>query len=92
MSKMCSSSLVNVNEYSYSSVRCSKSWRTTTAGKEDGRKRRGPHLSRREKSIIAMLCSIENTENKELRTTSAQLEKLLTPLLDLQHNLPFGRE
>jgi hypothetical protein len=58
-----------------------------TEGKDAGR-----ILSRREKSIIAMLCSIENTENKELRTTSAQLEKLLTPLLDLQHNLPFGRE
>jgi hypothetical protein len=72
-------------------------------GKDEGR-----ILGGREKSIIAMRLSVENTvknangqvvqrilKNKELRMTSAELEKLIASLLDLQDNrcaltgLPF---
>ncbi|MBA1140094.1 hypothetical protein [Mesorhizobium neociceri] len=57
------------------------------------------YLGGREKSIIAMRLSVENTvknangqivqrilKNKELRMTSAELEKLIASLLDLQDN------
>lgn len=63
-------------------------------GKDEGR-----ILGGREKSIIAMRLSVENTvknangqvvqrvmKNKELRMTSAELEKLIASLLDLQDN------
>lgn len=63
-------------------------------GRDEGRV-----LSRREKSIIAMRLSVENTvknsngqivqrilKNKELRMTSAELEKLIASLLDIQEN------
>lgn len=63
-------------------------------GKDEGR-----ILGGREKSIIAMRLSVENTvknangqivqrvlKNKELRMTSAELEKLIASLLDLQEN------
>ncbi|WP_339643403.1 hypothetical protein [uncultured Pelagibacterium sp.] len=63
-------------------------------GKDEGR-----ILGGREKSIIAMRLSVENTvknangqivqrvlKNKELRMTSAELEKLMASLLDLQDN------
>jgi hypothetical protein len=75
-----------------------------TAGSKD----EGRILGGREKSIIAMRLSVENTvknangqivqrilKNKELRMTSAELEKLIASLLDLQDNrcaltgLPF---
>ena len=64
------------------------------AGRDEGR-----ILGGREKSIIAMRLSVENTvknangqivqrilKNKELRMTSAELEKLIASLLDLQDN------
>jgi hypothetical protein len=64
------------------------------AGKDSGR-----IVGGRDKSIIAMRLSVENTvknsngqivqrtvKNKELRMTSAELEKLLASLLDLQGN------
>ncbi|MDX8520970.1 hypothetical protein [Mesorhizobium dulcispinae] len=57
------------------------------------------YLGGREKSIIAMRMSVENTvknangqivqrilKNKELRMTTAELEKLIASLLDLQDN------
>jgi hypothetical protein len=57
------------------------------------------YLGGREKSIIAMRLSVENTvknangqivqrilKNKELRMTSAELEKLIASLLDIQDN------
>ncbi|WP_019196478.1 hypothetical protein [Afipia birgiae] len=63
-------------------------------GKDEGR-----ILGGREKSIIAMRLSVENTvknangqivqrilKNKELRMSSADLEKLIASLLDLQDN------
>jgi hypothetical protein len=63
-------------------------------GKDEGR-----ILGGREKSIIAMRLSVENTvrnangqivqrvvKNKELRMSSAELEKLIASLLDLQDN------
>lgn len=63
-------------------------------GKDEGR-----ILGGREKSIIAMRLSVENTvknangqivqrvlKNKELRMTSIELEKLIASLLDLQDN------
>ena len=69
---------------------------------EGGKKERkdaGRVLSGREKSIIEMRYSVENTvrnangqlgertvKNKELRMTPAELEKLLGSLLDLQGN------
>lgn len=65
-----------------------------TGAKDDGR-----ILGGREKSIIAMRLSVENTvknangqvvqrilKNKELRMTTAELEKLIASLLDLQGN------
>lgn len=68
---------------------------TKAAGGED----EGRILGGREKSIIAMRLSVENTvknangqivqrilKNKELRMTSAELEKLIASLLDLQDN------
>lgn len=64
-----------------------------------GSKDEGRILSGREKSIIAMRLSVENTvknangqivqrvlKNKELRMTSGELEKLIASLLDLQDN------
>jgi hypothetical protein len=76
--------------------------------KAAGDKDEGRILGGREKSIIAMRLSVENTvknangqvvqrilKNKELRMTSAELEKLIASLLDLQDNrcaltgLPF---
>lgn len=67
--------------------------------KTPGRKDEGRVLSGREKSIIAMRLSVENTvknsngqlvqrtvKNKELRMTSTELEKLIASLLDLQDN------
>jgi len=64
-----------------------------------GRKDAGRVLGGREKSIIAMRYSVENTvrnssgqiiertvKNKDLRMTPAELEKLLSSLLDLQGN------
>jgi hypothetical protein len=76
--------------------------------KEGGGRDEGRIIGGREKSIIVMCFSIENTvkssngqlvqrtlKNKELRMTSAELEKLLASLLDLQGNccaltgLPF---
>lgn len=66
----------------------------TTDSKDEGR-----ILGGREKSIIAMRLSVENTvknangqavervlKNKELRMTSTELEKLIASLLDLQDN------
>jgi len=66
----------------------------STGGKDEGRV-----LGGREKSIIAMRLSVENTvknangqiverilKNKELRMTSTELEKLIASLLDLQDN------
>jgi hypothetical protein len=63
-------------------------------GRDEGR-----ILGGREKSIIAMRLSVENTvknsngqivqrilKNKELRMTSAELEKLIASLLDIQDN------
>jgi hypothetical protein len=68
-------------------------------GANAGRKDAGRIVGGREKSIIAMRFSVENTvkncygqiiqrtvKNKELRMTSAELEKLLAFLLDLQGN------
>lgn len=65
-----------------------------TGGKDEGR-----ILGGREKSIIAMRLSVDNTvknsngqvvqrilKNKELRMTTAELEKLIASLLDLQDN------
>lgn len=65
-----------------------------TGAKDDGR-----ILGGRERSIIAMRLSVENTvknangqvvqrivKNKELRMTTAELEKLIASLLDLQGN------
>lgn len=65
----------------------------------DGAKDAGRILGGREKSVIAMRLSVENTvknsngqfvqrtvKNKELRMTSAELEKLIASLLDLQDN------
>ena len=67
--------------------------------KAPGFRDEGRILSGREKSIIAMRLSVENTvknssgqlvqrtvKNKELRMTSAELEKLIASLLDLQDN------
>jgi hypothetical protein len=67
---------------------------TRSGGKDSGR-----IVGGRDKSIIAMRLSVENTvknsngqivqrtaKNKELRMTSAELEKLLASLLDLQGN------
>ncbi len=67
--------------------------------KAAGSKEEGRILGGREKSIIAMRLSVENTvknangqivqrvlKNKELRMTSAELEKLIASLLDLQDN------
>jgi hypothetical protein len=67
--------------------------------KESGRKDAGRVVGGREKSIIAMRFSIENTvknsngqivqrtvKDKELRMTSAELDKLIASLLDLQDN------
>lgn len=67
--------------------------------KAAGDKDEGRILGGREKSIIAMRLSVENTvknangqvvqrvfKNKELRMTSAELEKLIASLLDLQDN------
>jgi hypothetical protein len=67
--------------------------------KAAGGKDQGRTLGGREKSIIAMRQSVENTvknsngqiiqhtlKNKELRMTSTQLEKLIKELLDLQEN------
>jgi hypothetical protein len=64
-----------------------------------GRKDAGRILGGREKSIIAMRYSVENTarnangqivertvKNKELRMSPAELEKLIASLLDLQDN------
>lgn len=64
-----------------------------------GRKDAGRILGGRDKSIVAMCYSVENTarnangqtvertvKNKELRMTSGELEKLLASLLDLQGN------
>jgi hypothetical protein len=64
-----------------------------------GGKDAGRVLGGREKSIIAMRLSVENTvknsygqivqrtvKNKELRMTSTELEKLIASLLDLQDN------
>ena len=66
----------------------------TAGGRDDGR-----ILGGREKSIIAMRLSVENTiknsngqlvqrtvKNKELRMSSTDLEKLIASLLDLQGN------
>jgi hypothetical protein len=66
----------------------------TAGGRDEGR-----ILGGREKSIIAMRISVENTvknsngqtvqrtvKNKELRMSSAELEKLIASLLDLQGN------
>lgn len=68
---------------------------TRAAGSKD----EGRVLGGREKSIIAMRLSVENTvknangqivqrilKNKELRMTSAELEKVIASLLDLQDN------
>lgn len=67
--------------------------------KAAGNKDEGRVLGGREKSIIAMRLSVENTvksangqivqrvlKNKELRMTPAELEKLIGSLLDLQDN------
>ena len=67
--------------------------------KAAGGKGAGRVLGAREKSIIAMRLSVENTvknsngqlvqrtvKNKELRMTSAELEKLIASLLDIQDN------
>jgi hypothetical protein len=67
--------------------------------KTPGRKDEGRVLSGREKSIIAMRLSVENTvknsngqlvertvKNKELRMTPTELEKLIASLLELQDN------
>jgi hypothetical protein len=67
--------------------------------KVPGTKDAGRILGARDKSIIAMRLSVENTvknangqvvqrilKNKELRMTSAELEKLIASLLDLQGN------
>ncbi|HEY5410536.1 MAG TPA: hypothetical protein VIJ94_07400, partial [Caulobacteraceae bacterium] len=67
--------------------------------KVTGSKDEGRILGGREKSIIAMRLSVENTvknangqtvqrvlKNKELRMTSAELDKLIASLLDLQAN------
>lgn len=67
--------------------------------KAAGGKDQGRYLGGREKSIIAMRLSVENTvknangqivqrilKNKELRMTSAELEKLIGSLLNLQDN------
>lgn len=67
--------------------------------KAEGGKDEGRILGGREKSIIAMRLSVENTvknangqivqrilKNKELLMTSAELEKLIASLLDLQDN------
>lgn len=67
--------------------------------KAPGSKDEGRILSGREKSIIAMRLSVEDTvknsngqlvqrtvKNKELRMTPAELEKLIASLLDLQDN------
>ena len=67
--------------------------------KVPGSKDEGRILGGREKSIIAMRLSVENTvknangqivqrilKSKELRMTSAELEKLIESLLDLQDN------
>lgn len=64
-----------------------------------GGKDTGRIIGGRDKSIIAMRLSVENTvknangqtiqrivKNKEQRMTSTELEKLLASLLDLQHN------
>lgn len=66
----------------------------SVGGKDEGR-----YLGGREKSIIAMRLSVENTvknangqiiqriqKNKELRMTTIELEKLIASLLDLQDN------
>ena len=68
-------------------------------GGGSGGKDAGRVLGGREKSIIAMRLSVENTvknsygqivqrtvKNKELRMTSTELEKLIASLLDLQDN------
>ena len=67
-------------------------------GANAGRKDAGRIVGGREKSIIEMRFSVENTvknsyqiiqrtvKDKELRMTSAELEKLLAFLLDLQGN------
>ena len=65
----------------------------------EGQRDQVRYLSGREKSIIAMRLAVENTvknangqivervlKNKELRMTSAELEKLIATLLDLQDN------
>ncbi len=67
--------------------------------KESGGKDEGRIVGGREKSIIVMRLSVENTvknangqivqrtvKNKELRMTSVELEKLIAALLDLQSN------
>jgi hypothetical protein len=67
--------------------------------KAAGGKDQGRYLGGREKSIIAMRLSVENTaknangqivqrvlKTKELRMTAAELEKLIASLLDLQDN------
>ena len=67
--------------------------------KAPGSKDAGRVLGGREKSVIAMRLSVENTvknangqivqrilKNKELRMTTAELEKLIASLLDLQDN------
>lgn len=79
-----------------------------TIVRSSGSKDAGRIVDGREKSIIAMRLSVENTvknsngqvverivKNKELRMSSAELEKLIASLLDLQDNrcaltgLPF---
>jgi hypothetical protein len=70
-----------------------------TLKRAPGGKDAGRILGGREKSIIAMRYSVENTarnangqivertvKNKELRMSSAELEKLIASLLDLQDN------
>lgn len=70
-----------------------------TLGRASGKKDDGRVLGGREKSIIDMRMSVENTvrnsngqttertvKNKELRMSSAELEKLLSSLLDFQGN------
>jgi hypothetical protein len=70
-----------------------------TLAKAAGRKDDGRTLGAREKSIIAMRMSVEDTvknangqlvqrtmKNKELRMTSLQLEKIVAALLDVQEN------
>ena len=70
-----------------------------TLAKAVGRKDDGRTLGAREKSIITMRMSVENTvknangqlvqrtiKNKELRMTPLQLEKVIASLLDVQEN------